>query len=85
MAALTIGFFTAFLVSARGRVADETFRVRWYSQERGFGVVLVAEFAIDFLPGIRKIVSDVQFVLFRIEEGVEIIALGEVALRRTSR
>lgn len=42
----------------------------------------MAERAIEFLSRIRQRVSHVQFVLLRVEEGVVIVTLREIALRR---
>jgi hypothetical protein len=85
VAALAVRFLTRFLISARGRVADIAYGMRWDSQERRFRVFLVAVSAVRLRVCIGKIVGDVQFVLLRIEESVEIISLREIALRRTSR
>ena len=84
MATLAIRFFTAFLISARRRVADETFRMRGNGQKRRFRIVLVTKFAIEQLAGIGKFVGDVLLVLLRIEESVEIVAPGKITLRRTN-
>ena len=49
---------------------------------RWFRVLFVAKIAIELLTLVGKLISDVQLVLFGIEECVEIVSLREVALWR---
>lgn len=65
-------------------MADVTFRVRGDSQRSLLGSRLVAEVAIRLLA-VGQFVFDVRFVLFGIEESVEVLPRGKIALRRAGR
>lgn len=83
VANLAIGFVGGFLLAACRRVTGVAFLMRWDGQDCGSGFLLVAEIARELLRRVRQVVSGVQFVLACVEEGVEIVPLWKVALRRS--
>lgn len=84
MANNAAGFLRGLLIAARRRMADVTFVVRGNAEQGRFRRLLVTEIAIRVLP-VRQFVRRVRFVLFGVEEGVEIISARKIALRRARR
>jgi len=77
----TIAFHFRFVIEAARRVAFVTFGVRTDGYGQSFLSRFMAVGAIH-LFAVRQFVSDVQFVLFGVEERVEVVAQREIALRR---
>lgn len=75
------GLLRRFLIAAVWRMADVAFGMRGDFQHGGFCRLHMAEVAIGLLPG-RQVVGHMHFVLFGVEECIEIIALRKITLRR---
>ena len=73
------GFLRGFLIAAGWRMANIAFSMSGHADRRGFVGLFMARIAIGFLAR-RQTVSDVRFVLFGVEKGIEIIPLRKIAL-----